>query len=98
LGSAAIEDERIVRWDFCHPTPADDALLGSPDNTPAGSGAGAPDQINFEGHRRQIEDMVLSLRNETPLLIDGAQARNTVVLVRALYASAESGLPVKLSV
>ena len=96
LGSAAIEDDRIVRWDFRHPTPADADLLGAPDNASSGSGAGAPDQINFEGHQRQIEDMVLSLRNGTPLLIDGAQARNTVVLVRALYASAESGLPVKL--
>ena len=42
--------------------------------------------------------MVRSLRDGTPLLIDGKQARNTVVLVRALYESAESGLPVKLPV
>ena len=96
-GCAAIEDDRIVRWDFREPTPADAALLTSPDNAPARSGAGAPDQINFEGHQRQIEDMVLSLRNGTPLLIDGTQARNTVVLIRALYESAETGLPVKLS-
>ncbi len=98
FGCAAIEDDRIVRWDFRNPTPGDETLLGSPDNASSGSGAGAPDQINFEGHQRQIEDMVLSLRNGTPLLIDGTQARNTVVLVRALYASAESGLPVTLSV
>lgn len=97
FGCAAIEDDRIVRWDFRDPTPADAALLSSPENASSGSGASAPDQINFEGHQRQIEDMVLSLRNETPLLIDGAQARNTVALVRALYESAESGLPVKLS-
>lgn len=97
FGCAAIEDDRIVRWDFREPSPADAALLNSPANASSGSGASAPDQINFEGHQRQIEDMVLSLRNGTPLLIDGAQARNTVVLVRALYESAESGLPVKLS-
>ena len=96
FGSAAIEDDRIVRWDFRDPTPADDALLSSPENASSGSGAGAPDQIDFTGHQRQIEDMVRSLRDGTPLLIDGAQARNTVVLVRALYESAESGLPVKL--
>ena len=39
---------------------------------------------------------MLSLRQGTPLLIDGAQARNTVVLVRALYESAERGQPVSL--
>ena len=97
FGCAAIEDDRIVRWDFREPSPADAALLSSPANASSGSGASAPDQINFEGHQRQIEDMVLSLRNGTPLLVDGAQARNTVALVRALYESAESGLPVKLS-
>ncbi|MBS1227099.1 MAG: oxidoreductase domain protein [Proteobacteria bacterium] len=98
FGSAAIEDERIVRWDFRDATPADAELLASPDNASSGSGAGAPDQIDFSGHQRQIEDMVRSLRNGTPLLIDGVQARNTVVLVRALYQSAESGLPVMLEV
>jgi predicted dehydrogenase len=43
------------------------------------------------------EDMVLSSRNGTPLLVEGAQARNTVAVVRALYESAERGLPVKLA-
>ena len=98
FGCAAIEDDRIVRWDFRDPTSADDALLSSPENAACGSGASAPEQIDFTGHQRQIEDMVRSLRNGTPLLIDGKQARNTVVLVRALYESAESGLPVKLPV
>ena len=97
FGSAAIEDDRIVRWEFREPTAADAALLTSPENATSGSGAGAPDQINFEGHQRQIEDMVLSLRNGTPLLVDGAQARNTVAFVRALYESAERGLPVTLA-
>lgn len=96
FGSAAIEDDRIVRWDFRDATPADAELLASPDNASSGSGAGAPDQIDFSGHQQQIEDMVRSLRDGTPLLIDGAQARNTVVLVRALYESAESGRPVRL--
>ena len=98
FGCAAIEDDRIVRWDFRDPTSADDALLSSPENAACGSGASAPEQIDFTGHQRQIEDMVRSLRDGTPLLIDGKQARNTVVLVRALYESAESGLPVKLPV
>jgi predicted dehydrogenase len=97
FGSAAIEDDRIVRWEFRETTAADAVLLDSPENAPSGSGAGAPDQINFAGHQRQIEDMVQSLRNGTPLLVDGRQARNTVALIRALYESAERGLPVTLA-
>jgi hypothetical protein len=41
--------------------------------------------------------MVRSWRDGTPLLIDGTQARNTVAFVRALYESAERGVPVKLA-
>lgn len=97
FGSAAIEDDHIVRWKFREPTAADAALLASAEIASSASGAGAPDEINFEGHQRQIEDMVLSLRNGTPLLVDGAQARNTVAVVRAIYESAERGLPVQLA-
>ena len=57
----------------------------------------APDQISFEGHQKQIEDMVIDLRGNTPLLIDDRKARNTVALVRELYESAETGVAVKLA-
>ena len=96
FGSVAIEDERIVRWDFREATEEDARLLASSAGAASASGAGSPDQINFAGHQQQIEDMVLALRNNVLLLIDGAQARNTVALVRALYESAECGLPVKI--
>jgi len=71
--------------------------LASAHNLSAGSGAGAPDQVNFGGRQRRIEDMVRSWRDGTPLLIDGTQARNTVAFVRALSESAERGVPVKLA-
>jgi UDP-N-acetyl-2-amino-2-deoxyglucuronate dehydrogenase len=96
-GSAAIEDDRIVRWEFRDARPEDEQLRALGAKAGAGSGAAAPDQISFEGHQKQIEDMVLSLRGNTPLLIDGRQARNTVALVRAIYDSAERGAVVKLA-
>jgi predicted dehydrogenase len=96
LGSAAIEDERIVRWEFRDARDEDAQLRALGAGEATASGAGAPDQISFAGHQRQIEDMVLALRANTPLLIDGRQARNTVALVCALYESAARGLPVKL--
>jgi predicted dehydrogenase len=94
FGSAAIEDDRIVRWDFRDALPEDDKWLALGAGS-AASGAGAPDQISIAGHQRQIEDMVLALRGDTSLLIDGEQARNAVALVRAIYESAERGVPVK---
>lgn len=96
FGSAAIEDERIVRWEFKEADAADESLLASMNAHAAGSGADAPDQISFQGHQQQIADMVQSLRHHTPLLIDGQQARHAVALVRALYASSASGIPMKI--
>ena len=95
FGSAAIEDDRIVHWDFRDARPEDARWLALGAGEGAASGAGAPDQISIAGHQRQIEDMVLALRGDTSLLIDGDQARNAVALVRAIYESAERGVPVK---
>ncbi len=97
FGSAAIEDERIVRWDFLESRPEDAELRVLGAGEASASGAGSPDQISFAGHQKQIEDMVLALRGHTPLLIDGRQARNTVALVRALYESAERGVAVRIA-
>ena len=94
FGSAAIEDDRIVHWDFREARPEDAKWLALGAGS-AASGAGAPDQISIAGHQRQIEDMVLALRGDTPLVIDGDQARNAVALVRAIYESAERGVAVK---
>ena len=97
FGSAAIEGDRIVHWEFREARDEDAALLASSATSASGSGAGAPDQISFAGHQLQIEDMVRALRHDTPLEIEGRQARNTVALVRAVYESAECGLPVRLA-
>jgi predicted dehydrogenase len=45
---------------------------------------------------RQIQDLVDSLRDNRPVAIDGHEARKAVALIRALYASAACGAPVKL--
>lgn len=94
FGSVTLEDERIVRWDFRDATSEDAQLL--PTDGKITAGASAP-EIGFAGHQRQIEDMILALRNGTPLLVDGSEARNSVELVCALYESAERGIPVKLA-
>ncbi len=92
-GSAIIEDDRIIRWEFRDTRPEDAELLAKNASSSGASGAGAPDQISFLGHQRQIEDMVLSLRDNRPLLVDGKEARNTVALICGLYKSAETGVP-----
>jgi UDP-N-acetyl-2-amino-2-deoxyglucuronate dehydrogenase len=96
FGSAAIEDDRIVRWDFLNALPEDDELRRSLQVGAGASGAGAPDQISFHGHQLHIEEMANAIRHGTGLTIEAHEARNTVALIRAIYDSAESNLPVNL--
>jgi predicted dehydrogenase len=96
-GSAVLEDDRLIRWEFREPQPDDEAVRrGATDEQP-GSGAGGANQISHHGHRRQLQDFVDALRmNRTPA-VDGREARKAVALIGAIYAAAESGGPVRLA-
>lgn len=95
-GSAVLDADHVARWDFAEPQPGDDAIRAAKDAAELGSGASAPNAINFEGHRRQIQDLIDAVREQRPVAIDGHEARRAVALIRALYASAQRGAPVKL--
>jgi predicted dehydrogenase len=95
-GSVALEDDFIARWDFRTPLPGDDAVRAAKQDDRMRSGASAPNAISHHGHLRQIQDLIDALHHGHPLAIDGREARKSVVFIRALYASAESGKPVKL--
>lgn len=94
FGSVALEDEKVVRWEFRETRPEDAEILAQAARNTTKTGAGASNIIGFEGHQRQIEQMVIALRSGMPMPIGGKAARNAVALVRALYESAERGVPV----
>ena len=97
FGSVALEDEKVVRWDFREARPEDAEILAQAATNTARTGAGASNIIGFEGHQRQIEQMVIAPRSGAPMPIGGRAARNSVALVRALYTSAEQGRPIRIS-
>ena len=94
-GSAVMEDDDISRWDFREARPEDDAIRAARESSAKGSGAANPMAINFEGHRRQIQDFIDGIRERRPFFIEGIEARKAVALVRAIYDSAASGQPVR---
>ena len=96
FGSVALEDEKVVRWEFRDSRPEDSEILAQAARNTGKTGAGASNIIGFEGHQRQIEQMIIALRNGAPMPIGGKAARNAVALVRTLYESAERGAPVSL--
>jgi UDP-N-acetyl-2-amino-2-deoxyglucuronate dehydrogenase len=95
-GSIALEDDRIARWDFREVRPEDDAIRAAKDTAALGTGASAPNAISFVGHQRQLQDLVDALRAGRAPALDGREGRKAVALVRALYESAASGLPVRI--
>ncbi|HEX2852139.1 MAG TPA: Gfo/Idh/MocA family oxidoreductase [Opitutaceae bacterium] len=95
-GSAMLEDDQLIRWEFRQEQPGDEAIRSAKIDPAMRSGAGSPGAISHQGHLRQIQDLVDALRTGRPTALEGHEARNAVALIRALYASAESGAPVKL--
>jgi UDP-N-acetyl-2-amino-2-deoxyglucuronate dehydrogenase len=95
-GTAVMEDDDITRWEFRVAQPEDAAIRAARETSAKGSGAANPMAIDFEGHRRQIQDFIDGIRDRRPFFIEGAEARNAVALVRAIYDSAECGHPVRL--
>ncbi len=52
--------------------------------------------IGFEKHRRQIVDLIEAIHTGRPPAIQGAEARRSVEIVRAIYRSAATHAPVTL--
>ncbi|MDR0439816.1 MAG: Gfo/Idh/MocA family oxidoreductase [Candidatus Accumulibacter sp.] len=91
-GSAAIEGDRIVAWNFADDDPGDAAILAGIDQGGSlGSGASDPKAISVEGHRLQIADLTRAILTESAPAIDGAEAILPVELICGIYASMKSG-------
>lgn len=95
-GSIALEDDRIVKWEFRAARPEDDAIRAAGQTNVLGSGASEPGAISVEGHRRQLADLVAALRAGRAPALDGREGRKAVAFVNAIYESARRGAPVKL--
>ena len=96
-GTAEIEQDTIVRWDF-QPDIDDDVLIRSRigTNSVASGGSADPKAIGHEGHRRQLADFVDAIRDNRPPKVDGREGRRSVELIRAIYRANETGRVVEL--
>lgn len=92
-GSAVLEDDRIVRWQFDAEMPEDGEIRNARSGTIVG-GASDPRSIGVEGHRILIEDFASAIRDRRPPRIPGEEAKNAVALILAAYRSAREGRPV----
>jgi predicted dehydrogenase len=95
-GSAVLEDDRIVRWQFDDERPEDELIRSMKSGAIVG-GSSDPRAIGHEGHRILIEDLVGAIRENRPPMIPGSEARNAVRLILAAYDSANTGRAVSVA-
>jgi predicted dehydrogenase len=96
-GSAAIEEEDIVRWDFAKKHRRDATVereMKSRHST--GGGASDPAAIGHHGHAAQFRDVVEAIGSNREPAINGPEGRRSVEIILAIYKSAETGRAVKL--
>ena len=98
-GSAVIEQEDVLTWDFDPPT-LDDAEVRERFAAKVGASGGAadPKAIGHEGHRRQLADFVDAIRANRPPKVDGREGKRAVDLICAIYESHRTGRVVELRV
>jgi predicted dehydrogenase len=92
-GSVFLRDYHFSVWDFKEETEDDDRIRAEHGVQDGAEGVGAadPTAIDFEGHQRNFEDAVHSLRNGTAPSVGGEEARRSIEVIQAIYVSAQNG-------
>ena len=96
-GSAAMEEEDIVKWDFAKRGRRDAAIAKKMQSSiSTGGGASDPTAIGHHGHARLFRDVCLAIDEKRAPAVDGHQGRRSVEIILAIYKAAETGKIVKL--
>jgi len=91
-GSVFLADESFRVWDFAETQDADaDIRATLMQGTAKGLGANDPKAINFEGHRKNFQEVVDSIQQNRRCAVDAREARKAVALIEAIYQSAQQG-------
>ena len=95
-GSAVIEEEDIVQWDFQTSRPEDaDIREKMTLKVSGGGGAADPAAIGHHGHAMLFADVVQAIDTGGKPQIDGWEGRRSVEIIRGVYDAAKSGKTVR---
>lgn len=96
-GSAMIEEEDIVKWDFAEAGQEDAAIRESmTSHLSGGGGAADPAAIGHHAHAKQFADVMDAIETGRKPKIDGYEGRKSVEVICAVYESARTGSIIKL--
>jgi predicted dehydrogenase len=96
-GSAVVEQDDILRWDF-QPETAADKTIKERFAQKAGTSGGSsnPAAISHVGHARQLADFVQAIETGRPPMVDGREGRKAVEIILGIYRSMKTGQVVEL--
>jgi predicted dehydrogenase len=86
IGGFAVNEMKV--WNFETPEPGDEEVLEKYRTNP-------PDVYGF-GHIAYLENVVKSIEQGSPSLVDGLEGRKSLELISAIYESIETGKEVRL--
>jgi predicted dehydrogenase len=96
-GSAVVEQEDLLRWEFAQERPEDAEIRQRfAHKVGASGGASNPAAISHEYHRRQLADFVDAVRTGGQPKVDGREGRKAVEIITAIYNSARTTSIVRL--
>lgn len=96
-GSAIVEQDTILLWDFVEDSPGDDTVRSELMTKDAGTGGAAdPSAIDHGGHREQLKDFIEAIESGGKPAVAGEDGRKSVELILAIYQSAWTGSIVRL--
>jgi predicted dehydrogenase len=97
-GTAVIEQDDVLRWDFSPDTAEDKEVRKRfAQKTGASGGSSNPAAISHVGHARQLTDFVKSIESGGEPLVDGKEGRKAVEIILGIYRSSAMGRAVELA-
>jgi UDP-N-acetyl-2-amino-2-deoxyglucuronate dehydrogenase len=96
-GSAEIEQDDLLRWQFDPELPEDEAIRRRfAQKVGASGGSSDPSAISHVGHARQLTDFVQAISSGRSPSVDGREGRRAVEVILGVYQSNDSSRVVEV--
>lgn len=96
-GSAIMEEEDIIKWDFLSAGDEDEAIRQAmTQRLSGGGGAADPAAIGHHGHARLFADVIEAIQTGCRPAIDGHEGKKSVEIICGIYDAAQQGKVIKL--
>ena len=92
-GSVVLEEGHILRWDLPSVIP----IFPAGEEGLKKGGASKPDDISFDGHKWQLQNMVNTILGRELLWVDAKEGRKPLEIILAIYESSRENKQVILS-